>query len=235
MYAHLSRETLGRLAAEARRQGLRVWSHSVVYPSNIDDVLAARPDVISHAAGLLYPRDWVFKRNGSMAIDPTVLESKDLERVLDDMARLGVILDPTLAIFAEQLSYIKDSEVSRVKLKCLFEVVRRARQKRIPVAAGTDFPMPRRPDERPMLLREVELLVSEAGFTPMEALAAATLNGARALGIEQTHGSVEAGKVANLVVLREDPTKDIANLADVRLVIKAGRVVRRQLDRGSQE
>ena len=69
--------------------------------------------------------------------------------------------------------------------------------------------------------REVELLV-EAGFTPLEAIRIATLNAAEYLGEADTIGSIAAGKSADLVVLRGDPSANIADIEKVELVFKDG-------------
>ena len=73
----------------------------------------------------------------------------------------------------------------------------------------------------PAVLREVELLV-QAGLSPARALRAATLDAARALGRERDLGSVEAGKLADLVVLDASPLEDVRNLARVHAVVKGG-------------
>jgi imidazolonepropionase-like amidohydrolase len=69
---------------------------------------------------------------------------------------------------------------------------------------------------------EMEML-AEAGLSPAEVLQAATLGGARFLGVEMDFGTVEVGKVADLVLLTEDPLADVRNLRAVRQVLKAGR------------
>ncbi|MES2150158.1 MAG: amidohydrolase family protein [Pseudomonadota bacterium] len=69
--------------------------------------------------------------------------------------------------------------------------------------------------------RELELLV-EAGFSPLEAIRIGTLNGARYLGREARIGSIEVGKQADLVVLRGDPSRRIADVENVELVFKDG-------------
>ena len=63
----------------------------------------------------------------------------------------------------------------------------------------------------PAALRELELLV-EAGIPPLDVLRIATLNGAIFLGKGDELGSIEAGKLADLVLLRADPSADIANV-----------------------
>jgi len=61
-------------------------------------------------------------------------------------------------------------------------------------------------------------------MTPLEALRAATIAGADKLGLAPDLGSVEAGKLADLVVLDADPLADIHNSAKIRWVIKNGAV-----------
>jgi enamidase len=70
-------------------------------------------------------------------------------------------------------------------------------------------------------LRALELLV-EAGFTFPEAIQVATLNGARALGMDDQAGTVEVGKRADLVLVRGDPGRDPATIRAVELVFKDG-------------
>jgi imidazolonepropionase-like amidohydrolase len=69
--------------------------------------------------------------------------------------------------------------------------------------------------------REVELLV-EAGFTPLEAIHIATSNGAQYLGELERIGTIAAGKQADLVVIRGDPSKKIEDIEKVETVFKGG-------------
>ena len=64
----------------------------------------------------------------------------------------------------------------------------------------------------------------EAGFTPMEALQTATSNPAKFFGVEGSFGSVEPGKVADLVLLRANPLEDIRNTQKINCVIANGRL-----------
>jgi imidazolonepropionase-like amidohydrolase len=70
-------------------------------------------------------------------------------------------------------------------------------------------------------LREIELLV-EAGLTPVQAIQVATFNGAQLLGIDRQVGSIEVGKVADLVVIAGDPAKTISDVRNVETVFKDG-------------
>ena len=70
-------------------------------------------------------------------------------------------------------------------------------------------------------LREVELLV-EAGFSPVQAIRVASFNGARFLGVDKDLGSVETGKIADLVVVSGDPSSSIQDIRKVETVFKEG-------------
>lgn len=79
---------------------------------------------------------------------------------------------------------------------------------------------------------ELELMV-KGGMTPMEAIVATTLNGARLLKLADQLGSVEAGKLADVILVDGDPLTDISVLRDpkrIRLVIQEGRVVKNLLE-----
>jgi hypothetical protein len=69
--------------------------------------------------------------------------------------------------------------------------------------------------------RGIELLV-EAGFSPVEAIKIATLNGAIYLGRDKQIGSIAAGKNADLVVTKGDPSKQISDIENVEIVFKDG-------------
>jgi adenine deaminase len=80
------------------------------------------------------------------------------------------------------------------------------------------------------LHEELRLFV-QAGFTPLEALRAATLDPARFLGRDRDFGTVERGKVADLVLLDADPLADIRNTRKINAVVLNGRLLdRKSLD-----
>lgn len=101
----------------------------------------------------------------------------------------------------------------------------------VPLMAGTDI-------GAPLLIPgfslhdELALLVSAAGLTPREALQAATLTPARVLGLADSLGTVEAGKLADLVLLDASPLDDIRNTRRIHAVVADGRLLdRAALDR----
>ncbi|HKV81448.1 MAG TPA: amidohydrolase family protein [Candidatus Sulfotelmatobacter sp.] len=69
---------------------------------------------------------------------------------------------------------------------------------------------------------EVELLV-EAGFTPLEVIHIATYNGAQYLGELDRIGRIAAGKQADLVVIKGDPSKKIEDIENVEQCLKTAR------------
>jgi imidazolonepropionase-like amidohydrolase len=96
------------------------------------------------------------------------------------------------------------------------------------VALGTDFAGYTCDFDLGLPVRELELM-GQAGMTPAEILTAATRNGARACGLGRVLGTLEQGKLADLVAVDGDPLVDLAALAAVRLVVHGGVVIRNQL------
>ncbi len=78
---------------------------------------------------------------------------------------------------------------------------------------------------RPALVAEVRLM-AENGLPPMQALMAATRNAAAVCRADDRLGSIEVGKLADLIVVDGNPLDDLNTLADVRLVMKGGAIVR---------
>ena len=88
------------------------------------------------------------------------------------------------------------------------------------MVAGTDQ------STGPALHRELELM-ADAGISPSDVIRIATLNGAIFLGKERELGSIEEGKIADLVLLEADPTADINNTKKIIQVIKGGQIIDR--------
>ena len=94
----------------------------------------------------------------------------------------------------------------------------------IRIGAGTDFVMS---DHPWALLPEELVLLTRLGLTPMEAIESATRVGAELLGLESDLGTVQAGKLADLILVDRDPLSDITALAEVGWVMQSGKVIPR--------
>jgi cytosine/adenosine deaminase-related metal-dependent hydrolase len=67
-------------------------------------------------------------------------------------------------------------------------------------------------------------MFGQGGMTPMEALRASTIDGARYIGMDKDIGSIEPGKLADLVVLDANPLENLRNSESIRLVVLNGRL-----------
>jgi imidazolonepropionase-like amidohydrolase len=99
---------------------------------------------------------------------------------------------------------------------------RRLHKAGVPFLAGTDAPAGFDLVPGPSLHHELEWLVA-AGFTPLEALQTATINPATYLGRTRDLGTIDVGKLADLVVLSQNPLADISNTRSVVAVVADGR------------
>lgn len=90
----------------------------------------------------------------------------------------------------------------------------------IPIAMGTDAGNPLTL-HGPSIYAEM-VAMQAAGLTPMQVLVASTRGGAQAMGREKEIGTVEKGKLADLLILAADPTADAANLRKVQFVVRGG-------------
>ena len=112
------------------------------------------------------------------------------------------------------------AEVMAEEVKKNKEFIRRAHAAGCLLSTGTDYVvLTMLPGWS--LWREMEIF-AEAGLPPMEVLKAATWNGAYAVGRTDQLGSVEAGKLADFVVLRANPLDNISNVRQVDRIVKGG-------------
>ncbi len=124
------------------------------------------------------------------------------------------------AVTAEQLAILKS------EFQAFLRTVGAMHRAGVRLLAGSDAPARRFTFPGFSLHGELELLVS-AGLTPREALQTATLNPARFLGLEKDLGTIERGKLADLVLLNADPLTDIRNTQRIEAVILDGRLLDR--------
>lgn len=108
---------------------------------------------------------------------------------------------------------IKDAHVESVK---------KAYEKGIPIALGTDAGTPFNYHNNTAY--EMELL-ARLNIPNMDILKMATINSARCVGVEKDYGSIEVGKQADLVCLNENPLENISNVRKINRVIQSGKIV----------
>jgi imidazolonepropionase-like amidohydrolase len=218
LYADLSGELARRVTTEAHAQGLMVWAHAALRPARPIEVVEAGVDAISHASLVAVAMDSARRATAlhTPAGQPLDLEDAGLDTLFSAMARRHTIFEPTLLVFADRPPV----------LRLAGAIAREAHRRGVSIIAGTDTLGAAGPDSLtlPNLHRELELLVTLAGLSPAEALESATRDAAAVLGAQSLRGTIEVGKLADLVVLRSDPLRDIRNTRSIQLVMKRGRV-----------
>lgn len=231
LYADLPAPMVEKITAEAHRQKLLVWSHATLYPARPSEVVAAGVDAISHAC-LLVRESQTPVPTWTEPHPPVPLDGfrggRDpaLNRLFADMARRGTILDATLWTYSADTADSTtmpplppgscDDTVGGA-------IAGQAWRAGVAVSAGTDNLAPWT-DPWPDLLHELNALATKAKMPPAAIIQAATLTGARAAGQARDMGSIEPGKLANMVVLARNPLDGMENFKSVLMTVKRGRL-----------
>jgi imidazolonepropionase-like amidohydrolase len=152
------------------------------------------------------------------------------DETIDRMSERGTFFVPTLAAAYHIIERGVKSGIPAFMIEktkrvsdAHLESFRRAREASVRIAAGNDGGTPF--NQAGNLVSELERMV-EAGMSPAEALAAAHRVAAELLRLSDQIGTVEPGKLADLVVLDADPLADISAVRQVHMVIKAGQRIR---------
>ena len=154
--------------------------------------------------------------------------------VIEEMARRGTYLVPTLKagrdVIHGDTSNIPPWIVDKMRetQEAAKKSVRLAYKAGVPIAMGSDAATPLNYHGENGL--EIHCM-QQAGLKPMDALVSATCTAAKALGLEARLGTVEEGKLADLLVMDENPLDDLKRLADkksIRAVFLNGMLVARQ-------
>ena len=202
-------EELSAVVQEAHRRGARVTIHS----------RGAGSTRAAAEAGM----DWIL--HADLATDTE----------LEVVAEAGVRLMPTM-IFLRRGAEVGSEygrgprEMDRLKRhwESAVHMLERARALGITIMCGTDSGNSPLMPYGQLHAHEAEILVRYGGYTPMEAIVASTKNTAFAIGLEDDLGTLEPGKLADLIILKRDPLADIRVLQGgqhLATVIKDGRVV----------
>jgi imidazolonepropionase-like amidohydrolase/ketosteroid isomerase-like protein len=241
LYTDLTPEIVARIIAEAHQQGLKVWSHAAIYPGRPSDAVRAGVDVISHNNLVIsetmtnVPKQYA---GSYQLLDySTGIESKSISDLLRLMLEKGTFLDPTMLVTSRLANTAKGEIFQDPKQMAEWSTMftLRAHIRKIPIVAGTDVSESAATRDFPNIHTEMELLVTKAGLTPLEALTAATRNGAQVLGIADSYGTISPGKIADLVVLTADPTVNIRNSTTIAYVIKGGKLHKRDTTKDQKD
>ncbi len=245
VYSNVSPELLSKISAFAHKNGLKVWSHSSIFPSKPSDAVNAKVDVLSHSIGMIFEKESNMPESFNEAIrnsvpnqdfKNTLASDSKFVKLFQKMKSNNVIFEPTLSAWSlklrpKKLKIEKNTEIknptkhlskARNKMDVASmddwakRITKEAYKNGVIIAAGTDFNQ-----DIKWVQDEIKLL-TECGISNIEAIKAATLNNAKAIGIENMYGSISEGKAANLVVLSENPLDEIENIRTVVSVFKNG-------------
>ncbi len=208
--SHMTKEEVSAVTDTAHRHGVKVTAHSGS-PGATLEAIDAGIDCVEHGYFLT---DEVLQRmrdRGTWYV-PTI-----------------VVSQPTVMEFFKKIGS-PDWYLARVESvgKAHWRTLQSAIKMGVKIALGTDqFPYEPN-DGTTATVREAQYYV-EAGMTPLNALRAATIEPATMLGAADRLGTVERGKLADLVITDADPSKDIKALRGIKLVMKGGVVYRNDL------
>ena len=207
----IAKEEIAAVVGEAHRRNLKVAIHS----------RGAGSTRAAAEAGV----DWII--HADLATD------RDLEAV----AKAGMPILPTATFLAEVVELGNKVGANQVQLDInrmkkhfdlLCELMHKARKLGIRLLVGTDTGNNEFTRHGELHAKEIEIFVKYGGYTPMEAIVAATRTNAYAVGLEGQVGELAPGKFADLIVLNSDPIADIRVLQGgkhLSWVIKDGRIV----------
>ena len=233
IYANLSAALVAKIVEEAHRQGLQAWAHSMVFPATPRDVIDAKPDVVSHSGYLGYQamdkRPQKYQEREKFPIDPAPFlngDNKIMSSLFDAMKEQKIILDATNYVY-ETIEQMRERDPKNAppppfcSSKLAELLTGQAYRNGVLISAGTDSFAPW---EEPYsaLQGEIEILVRKVGMTPMDAIRSATLISAMSMGQQNEMGTLEPGKLANIVFLSANPLEDIGAVRRVVLTVKRG-------------
>jgi len=227
IYANLPGRTVAAITREAHRQGMNIWAHGMVFPATPSEVVDAGVDTVSHTCYLAYqamstrPDSYQHR----FPVDASLFEHDNpvLALLFADMRRRGTILDATVHVYREvEAGAKKAGRPPLCTVALAARLTNQAYRAGVAISTGTDGDTPSG-DALPSLFDEFALLGGPAGMKTGDVLRAATLTGARAAGQEKDMGSIEPGKLANMVVLSANPLADVRNLRSIVMTVKRGR------------
>jgi imidazolonepropionase-like amidohydrolase len=215
----LDEATLAAIVETAHAMGLPVRAH-VTYTSLLKMAVAAGVDSIDHV-----PINSTQAETVSGSDDPTQLTfdeaAREYETQLQKMVEAGIVFVPTLERpYGELFRLPSRTPEESFVLEIILAIVGRFNELGGAVGLGTDFNIGTK-IEAGTPIGEMEMLLA-AGLTPMEILEAGTRHSAAACGQSDELGTLEMGKLADVIVVDGNPLEDITLMDRVRLVVKDG-------------
>jgi imidazolonepropionase-like amidohydrolase len=230
VYANLSAEQVRAIAAEAHKQDMLIWSHSMVFPAFPHEVAEAGADTMSHVCRFTFEisKEKPTEYHHKVVPDYANLDAAHpkLVAIFKGMAKRGTNLDATLWLYEELERMRQESaEANKIPVKCPVDFAAKLTQvafdNGVNISTGTDSNTPH-DDPFPGLYRELEALAAYTNMPTTQIIRSATLVGAKVLGLQKEIGTVTEGKRANLMFVRENPLQNIANLRSVELTLTGG-------------
>ena len=249
IYSSVKLEELKDVATEAHHLGMTVTGH-IPEGLNAYQAVESGQDQINHIgyiADIMLPvlPDNATRLDRAKAQGEIDMKSPESQKAIAFLVQHKIVVDPTLALMefftanssrppvsiepgvakvAPELGAIlaetgPPSQYADLQEKVFqkeVEIVGALHKAGITIVAGTDQTVPGY-----SLYREIELY-AQAGFTPMEAIQAATIVPARVMGVDKELGTVEPGKRADLIILDANPLESIHNIRTVKFVITNG-------------
>jgi imidazolonepropionase-like amidohydrolase len=227
-----------RVAAEtAHARGLPVTAHLEIVDAA--DAVRAGIDGIEHVTSFgtaLLPTREAEKYRQSVIADNNArregrykvwgeidLDSPRVSPLLELIAQRGTFISPTLAVFERRLGDKNTTEMHARAFRQMLKFAGMAKRAGARMVVGSHSSVPHA--ERGWAYqRELELLV-ESGLTPIEAIVAGTMENARFFRVADRLGSIEPGKMADLILIDGDPLKEIAVMRRVKRVMLNGQWV----------
>jgi imidazolonepropionase-like amidohydrolase len=210
---------MGHLEIVDARDAIRAGIDGIEHATSFGTALLPLRDAEKYRQSVLADNN--ARREGRYQVWNSInLNTPQAESLFKLIVDHHVVVSPTLAVFERQRGDkdTKDLHVHAFKQMEAFVGLAKKAGAKIVVGSHSDVPHAKRGWA---YQRELELLV-ESGLTPMEALVAGTMENARYFHIADRLGSVEAGKLADLVLVEGDPSKDISNMRRIKRVMLNG-------------
>jgi imidazolonepropionase-like amidohydrolase len=147
------------------------------------------------------------------------------DEIIQNMGKKGIYGVPTMTIMIK-LHATRGNPIPKDRPHEYEIIFQKMKAAGIKMAIGTDAIYEFMNENPDLYFEEVERFVKN-GYTPQEAIVAATRIGAEVLEVSDRLGTIEKGKIADLLVIDGDPLDDIRNLRKVSVIIQGGKVIRR--------